>query len=112
MRHNDIFMTYIGGPTASLDIDGLRLLTDPTFDAGGAEYMTSVYPLRKMESPAIGLDALGPIDVVLLSHDHHISGDTVWYEGVEKWLVVFPSRQLSCLWAPRALPKSGRTISP
>jgi hypothetical protein len=25
--------TYIGGPTALLNVDGVRLLTDPTFDA-------------------------------------------------------------------------------
>ena len=31
-------MTYIGGPTALLEIGGLRLLTDPTFDAAGAEF--------------------------------------------------------------------------
>lgn len=30
-----IGVTYIGGPTVRLDIAGLRLLTDPTFDAGG-----------------------------------------------------------------------------
>ena len=26
-------ITLIGGPTALLEIDGFRLLTDPTFDA-------------------------------------------------------------------------------
>jgi L-ascorbate metabolism protein UlaG (beta-lactamase superfamily) len=28
-------VTLIGGPTALLDIDGLTILTDPTFDAPG-----------------------------------------------------------------------------
>ncbi|MGH7647342.1 MAG: hypothetical protein ACREND_04445 [Gemmatimonadaceae bacterium] len=28
-----IAVTYIGGPTVRLDVAGLRLLTDPTFDA-------------------------------------------------------------------------------
>lgn len=63
--------TYIGGPTALLDIAGLRLLTDPTFDPAGTEYRTPVYTLRKTSSPAVAADALGPIDAVLLSHDHH-----------------------------------------
>lgn len=63
--------TYIGGPTALLEIAGVRLLTDPTFDPAGTEYRTPVYTLRKTVSPAVAADALGPIDAVLLSHDHH-----------------------------------------
>jgi len=63
--------TYIGGPTALLEVAGLRLLTDPTFDPAGTEYRTPVYTLRKTDDPAIAADALGAIDAVLLSHDHH-----------------------------------------
>ncbi len=64
-------VTYIGGPTALIEVGGLRLLTDPTFDPAGSEYPTAAYTLRKTAGPAIGLDALGEIDAVLLSHDHH-----------------------------------------
>jgi L-ascorbate metabolism protein UlaG (beta-lactamase superfamily) len=64
-------LTYVGGPTILLEVDGLRLLTDPTFDPAGSEYTTPVYTLRKTQSPAISADAIGPIDAVLLSHDHH-----------------------------------------
>ena len=61
----------IGGPTTVIEIGGLRLLTDPTFDdvrrlrAGpraGAE--------QDAASP-VGPDELGPVDAVLLSHDQH-----------------------------------------
>jgi len=31
-------LTYIGGPTALLELGGLRILTDPTFDPAGGEY--------------------------------------------------------------------------
>jgi len=64
-------VTYVGGPTALLDVAGLRLLTDPTFDPDGTEYRTPVYTLRKTSAPAVAANALGPIDAVLLSHDHH-----------------------------------------
>lgn len=64
-------MTYIGGPTALIEWGGLRLLTDPTFDAAGTEYPTKIYTLKKREDPAISVEKLGPIDAVLLSHDHH-----------------------------------------
>lgn len=64
-------VTYIGGPTALLEIDGLRLLTDPAFDRAGTEYRPGPYVLRKTEDPAIAPAAIGKIDIVLLSHDHH-----------------------------------------
>ena len=64
-------VTYFGGPTILLEVGGLRLLTDPTFDPAGSEYTTPVYTLRKTQSPAISVDEIGPIDAVLLSHDHH-----------------------------------------
>jgi L-ascorbate metabolism protein UlaG (beta-lactamase superfamily) len=64
-------ITYIGGPTALLEVAGLRLLTDPTFDPAGSEYPTPIYTLRKQEGPALAADGIGPIDAVLLSHDHH-----------------------------------------
>lgn len=64
-------VTYIGGPTALLELSGVRLLTDPTFDAADTDYPTAAYTLRKTQAPALGTDALGRIDGVLLSHDHH-----------------------------------------
>ncbi|MEO9362711.1 MAG: MBL fold metallo-hydrolase [Nitrososphaera sp.] len=63
-------LTYVGGPTALVELGGLHLLTDPTFDPPG-EYRTSLYALCKKRGPAIGHDAIGPLDVVLLSHDQH-----------------------------------------
>lgn len=64
-------LTYIGGPTALLELCGLRLLTDPTFDPAGEEYPTGVYTLQKTAGPALSPESLGRIDAVLLSHDHH-----------------------------------------
>ncbi len=64
-------MTYIGGPTAIIETGGLRFITDPTFDPGGTEYKTPVYTLHKTIGPALQVGAIGHIDAVLLSHDHH-----------------------------------------
>ena len=63
--------TYIGGPTALIELAGLRFLTDPTLDPGGTDYPTAVYTLHKTQPPALPAESLGKIDVVLLSHDHH-----------------------------------------
>ena len=37
-----VTITLIGGPTALIEIDGFRLLTDPTFDAPGAYQLPHV----------------------------------------------------------------------
>jgi L-ascorbate metabolism protein UlaG (beta-lactamase superfamily) len=63
-------ITMIGGPTALIEIDGFRLLTDPTFDSPGAYQLPHV-KLEKLTGPAMGPDAIGEIDAVLLSHDQH-----------------------------------------
>lgn len=67
----DLRITYIGGPTAVLEWGGVRLLTDPTFDRAGGHYGTEPAVLVKTMGPAVGPEAIGPIDAVLLSHDHH-----------------------------------------
>jgi L-ascorbate metabolism protein UlaG (beta-lactamase superfamily) len=63
----DLTATLVGGPTAILELAGLRFLTDPTFDPPGEHPRGLV----KLAGPALGPDDVGEIDVVLLSHDHH-----------------------------------------
>ena len=63
-------ITLIGGPTALIEIDGFRLLTDPTFDEPGAYQLPHV-KLEKLTGPAMSARDVGPIDAVLLSHDQH-----------------------------------------
>lgn len=63
--------TLIGGPTVLIDYHGLRLVTDPTFDARGCVYPRGHVTLRKTSSPACTAADLGRIDAVLLSHDQH-----------------------------------------
>jgi len=60
-------LTLVGGPTAVLEYAGLRWLTDPALSEPG-EYAGG---LVKTTGPAIEPEALLPIDVVLLSHEHH-----------------------------------------
>jgi len=68
----DVRITHVGGPTVLIEAGGWRLLTDPTFDPPGRRYVfgwgTSS---RKLAGPAVAAADLGPIDAVLLSHDHH-----------------------------------------
>lgn len=67
----DAKLTLIGGPTVLLELGGLRLLTDPTFDPAGREYHLGPVTLHKVSGPARAAAAMGPLDAVLLSHEQH-----------------------------------------
>ncbi len=69
---SEIRITHIGGPTTVIEVGGWRLLTDPTFDPPGRRYSFGWGTgSRKTSGPAISARELGPVDAVLLSHDHH-----------------------------------------
>jgi L-ascorbate metabolism protein UlaG (beta-lactamase superfamily) len=70
MAASEITLTLIGGPTALIEFDGLRLLTDPTFDPPG-DYETPTIRHQKLTGPALRVEEIGPLDAVLLSHDQH-----------------------------------------
>jgi len=58
----------IGGSTVILEIGGLRLITDPTFDPPAAS--PDGMPHR-LTPPALEVSDLGRLDVALVSHDQH-----------------------------------------
>jgi L-ascorbate metabolism protein UlaG (beta-lactamase superfamily) len=65
-------LTHVGGPTLLIEVGGWRLLTDPTFDPPGRRYRFGWGTgSRKVAGPAVAPEAIGPIDAVLLTHDHH-----------------------------------------
>ena len=68
----EVRLTHVGGPTVLIEVEGWRLLTDPTFDPPGQSYRFGWGTgSQKLTGPAIAACGLGPIDAVLLSHDHH-----------------------------------------
>ncbi|MFC9694790.1 MBL fold metallo-hydrolase [Kribbella sp. NPDC056951] len=64
-------ITHIGGPTALFTYGGLTFLTDPAFDEPREYQMPTGRVMKKLTGPAIPAADLGPVDVVLLSHDEH-----------------------------------------
>ena len=103
MLDSSIQITYIGGPTALIEMGGARLLTDPTFDPGGSVYTTTVYTLRKSTGPALGPDAVGRIDAVLLSHDHH-------FDNLDRAGRAFLSRAEGVITTPVGAERLGRPV--
>lgn len=70
-RPHDFSITYIGGPTTLLSIDGVNFLTDPTFDPAGGDYTANGVTLHKTHGPALDPAHLPRVDVALISHDQH-----------------------------------------
>jgi L-ascorbate metabolism protein UlaG (beta-lactamase superfamily) len=66
LSRQEAAITVLGGPTAVIDLGGLRIVSDPTFDdAGPHGYLT------KTAAPAVDEDGVGLADLVLVSHDTH-----------------------------------------
>lgn len=70
-----IAYTLIGGPTFLIEVGGARIVVDPTFD----EPQTYTGPgvgraeaFIKTRGPALTVNEILPIDVVLVTHDQHI----------------------------------------
>lgn len=56
-------ITWVGHSTFLIEIDGIRILTDPVFFG-----LSFFFP--RMLPAALSLDALPPIDAVIISHNH------------------------------------------
>jgi L-ascorbate metabolism protein UlaG (beta-lactamase superfamily) len=66
----ELTVRLVGGPTAVIELGGVRLLTDPTFDPPG-DHPIGDRVLTKTSGPALPAEDLGRVDAVLLSHDQH-----------------------------------------
>src|ERR1700722_13063649 len=69
MDNTEMSVRVIGGPTAVLEIGGLRLVTDPTFDEPRDYPLGAGHALSKTAGPGIRAGQGGPGDAALLSHD-------------------------------------------
>lgn len=61
--------TWLGHSTVLIEIDGLRVLTDPVW--GRRASPSQLVGPRRFQPVPVALDALPPIDLVLVSHDHY-----------------------------------------
>jgi L-ascorbate metabolism protein UlaG (beta-lactamase superfamily) len=74
---SDLRLTWLGHSTVLVEIDGVRLLTDPVF--GERASPVAFAGPKRFHRPPLPLSSLGRIDAVVLSHDHydHLCADTV-----------------------------------
>lgn len=68
-RVEGLRVTPVGHATALIQLAGLNVLTDPVW-SDRASPLAFAGP-KRITAPGIALDALPPIDVILLSHNHY-----------------------------------------
>lgn len=120
----ELRITWVGHATHLVQLPGINLLTDPMWSAR-ASPVASVGRARFVPA-APALEALPPIDAVLISHDHydHLDRPTVlrlrerfgddlpWYAplGYRAWFAALGIRNVTELdwWEERDLPRGYR----
>ena len=82
-------VTWLGHSTLLVELDGVRVLIDPVWGERASPWRTTG-PARFF-APPLPLDALPPIDAVIISHDHydHLDHETVtaMLSVQTRWLV-------------------------
>jgi L-ascorbate metabolism protein UlaG (beta-lactamase superfamily) len=68
---SSVRVTYYDAAMVLIEIDGLRLLTDPVLDAAGTIVDDGPVQLVKTVDAPVTAASLGYVDAVLLSHDQH-----------------------------------------
>jgi N-acyl-phosphatidylethanolamine-hydrolysing phospholipase D len=103
----DLTATWIGHSTVLLQLGGLNVLTDPVFSqrAFPVQWMG---PRRVME-PGLPIDALPPIDLVALSHNHYDHLDRPAVRRIARqhpgavWIVPLGLGAYIRRWGPREI---------
>ena len=62
-------VTWLGHSTLLLEVDGVRLLTDPVWGERASPW--ELVGPRRFQPVPVGISELPPIDAVLVSHDHY-----------------------------------------
>jgi L-ascorbate metabolism protein UlaG (beta-lactamase superfamily) len=68
-RSLELRITHVNHATVLIQIDGVNVLTDPIWSER-ASPVSFVGP-KRLRSPGVAFESLPPIDVVLISHNHH-----------------------------------------
>lgn len=66
---SELRLTWLGHSTVLVEIDGVRLLTDPVWGERASPF--SFTGPKRFHRPPLALEDLPPIDAVVLSHDHY-----------------------------------------
>jgi N-acyl-phosphatidylethanolamine-hydrolysing phospholipase D len=90
-RADECRVTWVGHSTCLLQVGGVNILTDPVW----SEHAFPVQGIgpRRIVPAAVPFDALPPLDLVLLSHNHYDHFDTTTIRDLVRW---HPSARWAC----------------
>lgn len=80
-------VTWLGHSTTLVEIDGVRVLTDPVWGERVSPF-SSIGPKRWFPPP-VALHELPPIDAVVVSHDHYDHLDRHTVVAMRDWKTMF-----------------------
>ncbi len=91
-------VTFIGTATVLIRYAGITVLTDPNF-IGRGESIPLGFGLSttRLTNPAMSIDELPPVDLVVLSHLHADHFDRVAEERLDRTLPIVTTRQAAVL---------------
>ena len=83
-------VTWFGHSSTLIEIDGLRVLTDPLWSERASP--VSWFGPKRWQRPSLELAALPPLDAVLISHDHydHLDQGSILALAASKAVFVVP----------------------
>ena len=85
----DVNVTFIGNATTLIEAGGITVLTDPNFlHQGQHAYLGYGLVSKRLHGPALRVEELPPIDVIVLSHLHGDHWDRVAQRGLDHGLPV------------------------
>ncbi|KAI1433680.1 Metallo-hydrolase/oxidoreductase [Xylaria sp. CBS 124048] len=96
---DDASLSFIGNATTIIEWRGLRILTDPNFlHAGDHVHLGPGVTAQRVKNPAVDLEELPPIDLVLLSHYHEDHFDRLVEEKLNRdFIIVTTPHAKECL---------------
>ena len=87
-------LTFLGTATTLIRYGGLTVLTDPNFlHKGERAYLGNGLWSKRLTEPALGVEQLPPIDLVLLSHLHGDHFDRRARRGLDRDVPIVTTRQ-------------------
>jgi L-ascorbate metabolism protein UlaG (beta-lactamase superfamily) len=83
-RPGEAELYFVGTATLLIELDGIRILTDPNFLHQG-DHAKLGYGLRsrRLTEPALGIDDLPDVDLIVLSHHHGDHFDEIAARGLD-----------------------------
>ena len=79
--------TWLGHSTVVVEQDGARILTDPVWGLRASP--SQLFGPKRFQPIPVAIDALGPIDLVVVSHDHYDHLDHTTIERMRDWDTTF-----------------------